>query len=297
MMNKLKSAKVNLLRFLFVLPLLAVILLSFREEIKDTLKRSNSYETNVPSFTTDTVPLSKKITDKGYNIEIWKNKEKDNPMIVIKDKNKKEVERLTIDEWNTRRNYYVNLYGELPPPPPPPAPSSKQAPPPPPASPAPPPPPPNKQLDIVVNTLKGDVEKVNATLDEPYNGAKLVGVKNSNGQNPLIVLDGEIVSNDVLAKLDSKSIQSIDVLKDKSATALYADKGKDGVLIIKTKSKESKEDNPLIVLDGKIITKGEMDNLSPHSIESVNVLKGKTATELYQEKGKDGVIVITTKKK
>jgi len=40
----------------------------------------------------------------------------------------------------------------------------------------------------------------------------------------------------------------------------------------------------------------EMDNLSPHSIESINVLKGKNATDLYAEKGKDGVIIITSKK-
>ena len=99
-----------------------------------------------------------------------------------------------------------------------------------------------------------------------------------------------------MAKLDQETIESIDVLKDKSATALYGDKGKDGVLIIKTKAKGLKERNPLIVLDGKIVTKTEMDNLSPHSIESINVLKGKNATDLYAEKGKDGVIIITSKK-
>ena len=37
----------------------------------------------------------------------------------------------------------------------------------------------------------------------------------------MIVIDGEIVSQEVMAKLDQETIQSIDVLKDKSATTLW----------------------------------------------------------------------------
>ena len=35
MMNKLQSAKLHLVRFLFIVPLLAVILISFRQKKKD----------------------------------------------------------------------------------------------------------------------------------------------------------------------------------------------------------------------------------------------------------------------
>jgi len=53
---------------------------------------------------------------------------------------------------------------------------------------------------------------------------------------------------------------------------------------------------PLYVLDGKIITKGQSDKLDPSSIERMNVLKGKDATDKYGDKGKNGVVEITLKK-
>jgi len=51
----------------------------------------------------------------------------------------------------------------------------------------------------------------------------------------------------------------------------------------------------LFIIDSKESTKKDLD-LDPNNIESVNVLKGKAATKLYGKKGKDGVIVIITKK-
>jgi hypothetical protein len=34
-------------------------------------------------------------------------------MVVIKDKDKKEVKRLLLTEWNEKADYYENLYGEI----------------------------------------------------------------------------------------------------------------------------------------------------------------------------------------
>jgi len=278
MMNKLKSTKLNLLRFLFVLPLIAVILVSFRNEIGDTLKRNSTAEINVPQAINDTIPLAEAFTDKNYFIYVMEG-EKD-ALVVVKDKNKKELIRMKMKEWAAKEKYYEGLYGKLPPPPP--------------SAPA------KNGLEEVVTTLKNTNERISATQyqnnDRNIPNTSSIHINGVNGKTPLIVIDGEIVSQEVMAKLDQETIQSIDVLKDKSATALYGDKGKDGVLIIKTKARGLKESNPLIVLDGKIISQQEMDNLSPHTIESVNVLKGKTATDLYPEKGKEGVIIITTKK-
>ena len=39
-----------------------------------------------------------------------------------------------------------------------------------------------------------------------------------------------------------------------------------------------------------------MKKLAPSDIESINVIKGEKALEEYGEKGKNGVIQITTKK-
>lgn len=58
-----------------------------------------------------------------------------------------------------------------------------------------------------------------------------------------------------------------------------------------------KMDNPpLILVDGKEITKEEMEKIDKDRIESINVLKDKSATEKYGNKGKNGVIEITFKK-
>jgi len=52
---------------------------------------------------------------------------------------------------------------------------------------------------------------------------------------------------------------------------------------------------PLYVIDGVITDNSIMNDLNPNDIQSVDVLKGESATALYGEKGKDGVIKITTK--
>lgn len=57
------------------------------------------------------------------------------------------------------------------------------------------------------------------------------------------------------------------------------------------------KNKPLIVMDGKIMDKGKnLNEIDPDSIESINVLKGKSAQEKYGDKGANGVIEIVTKK-
>jgi TonB-dependent SusC/RagA subfamily outer membrane receptor len=55
-------------------------------------------------------------------------------------------------------------------------------------------------------------------------------------------------------------------------------------------------EKPLYILDGKEINESEFKALKPDNIQSINVLKGASATALYAEKGKNGVVQITTKK-
>ena len=60
---------------------------------------------------------------------------------------------------------------------------------------------------------------------------------------------------------------------------------------------------PLLVLDGLLLSfdkKAEFDaklnTIDPNSIASIDVVKGQKAFDIYGEKGKNGVIVITKKK-
>ncbi|MDD3990271.1 MAG: TonB-dependent receptor plug domain-containing protein, partial [Bacteroidales bacterium] len=110
---------------------------------------------------------------------------------------------------------------------------------------------------------------------------------------------------------------SITVLKDAAAAALYGERAKNGVIIIATKgasreikvSKDTivrekplnfltllqKEPKPLIVIDDEIQKNFDINSLSPDLIESVTILKDSTATKLYGEQAKNGVILIKLK--
>ena len=55
--------------------------------------------------------------------------------------------------------------------------------------------------------------------------------------------------------------------------------------------------SPLIIVDGEELVDKSVDEINPKTIESISVLKDKSAATLYGEKGKNGVILITTKKK
>jgi hypothetical protein len=55
------------------------------------------------------------------------------------------------------------------------------------------------------------------------------------------------------------------------------------------------QDNPLILLDGKEISKIEMDKIDPESIKSIDIWKGQQAIDRFGEKRKDGVVVVKLK--
>jgi TonB-dependent SusC/RagA subfamily outer membrane receptor len=63
---------------------------------------------------------------------------------------------------------------------------------------------------------------------------------------------------------------------------------------------EASSDQPLFVInsDAGTMEKSSMEQLdiNPNDIESITVLKGNSATEVYGDKGKNGVIIITLKK-
>jgi len=112
MMNKLQSARVHLIRFLFIVPLMAVILISFRQKQDQSLSTKIGRPGSL--VTTDTIPLITEPNEKGYIINL-----KDynsNCTVVIKDKNGKEVESLLLTKWNQNEKYYQEKYGEIPPP-------------------------------------------------------------------------------------------------------------------------------------------------------------------------------------
>lgn len=53
--------------------------------------------------------------------------------------------------------------------------------------------------------------------------------------------------------------------------------------------------NPLVILDGKVFD-SNISTIDKNTIESVSILKDASAIKLYGNKGKNGVIIITSKK-
>ena len=57
----------------------------------------------------------------------------------------------------------------------------------------------------------------------------------------------------------------------------------------------SGSEEPLYIVDG-VITDSDLLEITPENVESINVLKGESATAKYGDKGRNGVILITMKK-
>jgi len=55
-------------------------------------------------------------------------------------------------------------------------------------------------------------------------------------------------------------------------------------------------EQPLMIVDGKEMEGGSLEDIDPESIETVNVYKGDKAIEEYGEKARNGVVIIKTKK-
>ena len=165
-------------------------------------------------------------------------------------------------------------------------------------------------------------------------------IRNNSGATgtPLYYVDAKEVQT--ISDLKPDDIESISVLKDASATDIYGDKGKNGVVLITTKAKVQIEEvklraeeiklqdeqhklqteqvklqdeeaklqaeqvkifgdfiitnKPITIIDGKEVP--GIEGINPADIESISVLKDASAMSRYGEKGKNGVIIIATKK-
>ena len=151
---------------------------------------------------------------------------------------------------------------------------------------------------------KGVVEKHHVI----YTGVEDVKVikiaKDSNApvvsnKGQLIVVDGKEVTEEEMLKIKSEDVAGVNILAPGSKAAeAYGEKGHSGVILIETKTAKnlSVATNPLVVVDGKEASYEELGKIVPEKIDNVTVLKsGSEAANSYGEKGKNGVILVTTK--
>lgn len=122
----------------------------------------------------------------------------------------------------------------------------------------------------------------------------------------------EIASTDLLAMLDKDDSQSatdqsqmvisaasnsnqtntLNVNIDESGDSSQGNKLK---INITENGKPTSMDSALCIVDGKKVSREEIDKLSPDQIKSVTVLKGKMAVEKYGDEAKGGALLISTK--
>ena len=122
----------------------------------------------------------------------------------------------------------------------------------------------------------------------------------------------EIASTDLLAMLDKDDSQSatdqsqmvitaasnsnqtntLNVNIDESGDSSQGNKLK---INITENGKPASMDSALCIVDGKKVSREEIDKLSPDQIKSVTVLKGKMAVEKYGDEAKGGALLISTK--
>jgi len=302
MMNKMQSAKVHLVKFLFILPLIAVMLLAFRNRgkqdhssgaLQPVYFKAVIDTTPKPPSPPPPPPVPLKPNKKGYYLSVAD--DNGECVVVIRDKNRKIIEAMAFTEWTANEEANRSKYGTIPPPPPP----------------------AGKSITVTEKPLGNpDLEPIVVTGYSTVNDKPLpVQVrgmtleKSSTGDEqgtPLYIIDGKERSIDKAQQLDDyvkpTDIESINILKGETAVKKYGSRAENGVVEIKTKPKTGFSDfgsfRGLVIIDGVEIPENKRveDMISLDDIKSVSVLKGESAEKKYGIKGRNGVLEITTKK-
>lgn len=330
MMNRSRSAKIQLTRFLFLLPLLSILLLAFRSNVIEQISLvdvTDQTPHNLKELLIEKIAAARDTLPKSAQPVNWKNK------FLAKNPSVKNVAWLTEDlqsgspskimvyrKDGTKEEYdwtndeakalFEKRYGMQP----------------------------EGRPRVLVLAKDKSSEAVvadtmlNVLIDASRSGPGNPYLRVPPIQNILIVIDGVVqTGNKDLNDIEPGSIESINVLKGESAEKIYGEKakGKEGVIEVNTKKKLTelqlsgevltyKKDstvlkgNPTIklrgsgaknppaglyVVDGIEFSPAEFEkmDIDPERIESITILKDESA-KLYGERGRNGVIVIALKK-
>ncbi len=132
-------------------------------------------------------------------------------------------------------------------------------------------------------------------LDAAICPAILIEVGNISNQNDFTFLQKEsakeMIAKNILSAIN-KYAAVVEKTANKSTAVNSNGTAKDTVPTIALKN----ADKALIIVDGKETNKEILDKMNPSDIERVEVFKDEMAIKKYGEKGKHGVILITTKK-
>jgi TonB-dependent SusC/RagA subfamily outer membrane receptor len=204
------------------------------------------------------------VNEKGYYVTIADNMGE--CIVIVKDKKKNIVEALKLTDWTKNEASYEKKYGKIPPPPPP-APAAP--------------------------VTTSAVSKVNGTFT-------VNTVSDAGKPAPVTVTLKDVsIAGEPFAATSVKPVTvegkplTVEGYK-KSPTV--AEGLSSGTISIGLGYGYNTE-NILYIVDGKETIYPEIKAMDPNTIETISVLKGESAEKLYGAKGKNGVVIIKTKKK
>ncbi len=135
------------------------------------------------------------------------------------------------------------------------------------------------------------------------------------GAYPMVIIDGKTYDKEIFDLLDQDKIESITVLKDETAKKKY--NAPNGVILVTTKKNTGQDitilgdqavstkghvhiaghpklmtvdkcnsDNPLIIVDGKLVSPDELKKLSPGKIKNISIIKDSISLKQYSKTNK-----------
>ncbi|MGN0035898.1 MAG: SusC/RagA family TonB-linked outer membrane protein [Bacteroidaceae bacterium] len=148
----------------------------------------------------------------------------------------------------------------------------------------------------VTQALAGRVAGVQVMQSEGAPGAEISirvrgGISITQSNEPLYVIDG-FPSEDGMSTLDPAEIESIDILKDASSTAIYGARGANGVVVITTKSGAKNNSKINVTFDAYVGVKKVANKLDVLSTEEfvlsdyerrLNVGSGDNTVQKFEE--------------
>lgn len=127
----------------------------------------------------------------------------------------------------------------------------------------------------------------NAELDEVVVTA--MGIKRNKSE---LTYQSESIQ---VEEMEVQSTMSDEALRGEVAGLQIADGDPNSQILLRGLPSESNNNNALIVIDGKVATQSEFEELNPEDIASINVLKGDEAIALYGSEAVNGVLIVITK--
>ena len=286
MMNKMKSAKFHLIKFLFVLPLIAVMLLSFRERIGALIELKTATSNQMPSSSSaneifqikignDTVP-DRKASDTartgnlGITIiasdgerHIKSDSLLNNSLFIVDEviRDKDYVMALNPDDISSMqvlKGESALQYGD----------KGK-----------------NGVIRIYLKKAGETSRAARRSLTLSASDDKKVQLRNN--QDSMTIVADSIVYN-----VDQDNI----TVKDSIRIDASQHQQKDRAIVVRGYGVSRSVNEPLYVIDGIRQPKGaNINKVDPHMIENISILKDTKAVELYGSEAANGVILINTK--